>query len=1449
MNRRAIAFRPFGTNAPLIMDLDVFALRRVRLRLTLTPLMRHADFMASAALTRAFLALLAGSVLARAGGLTTTAYFERDIQPVLKEYCYPCHSAEKHKGDFDMEHFASLSLVKRETKVWQGVNDQLVNGDMPPAQKPQPSAEQKERLLAWIRAVQGEVGREHAGDPGPVVLRRLSNAEYTYTLQDLTGIPSLQPAREFPVDGAAGEGFMNTGQALVMSPTLLTKYLDAGKEVASHLVLLPDGLRFSRGTTRRDWTEEIVARIKAFYAQFADAHGGEQVNLQGIIFETNEGGRLPVEKYLAATIQERAALKSGRKTFAQVAREQGVNEKYLTSLWNLLNSSQPSPWLDDLRARWKTAQPTNAAALAAEVAKTQKVLWKFNTVGHLGKVGGPKTWMEAVNPLATNQEIRVKIPETAKTGDVTFYLAASDAGDGHDHDFVVWQQPRLVAPGRPDLLLRDVPATCALLTHRREQVLSRTVKYLEAAAEVAASPKRTNVVELAAQYGLDSDALAAWLEYLGMGSGSAVQINTHFTNRIVHASKFDFVNGWGSTDTPLVLASSSAMPVRIPGNLRPHSVVVHPSPTLQAAVGWQAPEAANVCIEATINHAHPECGNGITWSLELRRGGIRRRLASGATFGDKEIKAGPFRNQQIQPGDLVSVLIGPKDGNHSCDLTAVELVIASDTKTWSLGADVSPDVLAANPHADRFGNTNVWHFYTEPDRGGSGPAPVIPPGSTLARWLLTTNAAERAILAQTVQKLFNDHPSAHRSKPDAKLYHELYSFRGPLLAALRTPPAGRGTCANIITDPPANSSTTQSLPFGHTPAGAKLAAADLGVQAPSVLEIHLPAELAAGCEFVVTGALEATSGFEGTVQLQVLTNRPAVEIGLLPTGVQEKVSNGVWTSYGRSVTYGAPVVVNENSAARRRLQAQCDEFRRWFPAALCYAKMVPVDEAVTLTLFHREDEPLMRLMLDQAQQAQLDRMWDELHFVSQDALTLVDAYEQLMQYATQDADPKVFEPLRKPIQEKAAALRVRLKDTELRQVDALAELAQRAYRRPLTTTEWEEFVALYQKLRAKGLPHDEAIRLTFARVLVAPEFLYRAEAPAPGTKAVPLNDYEIATRLSYFLWSSLPDAELLSAAASGKLHKPGVLAEQTRRMLQDDRVRRLATEFACQWIHVHDFDTLDEKSERHFPTFAALRGDMYEESIRFFTEFFQKNGKVTEILDADYTFLNQKLAEHYGIPGVVGDTWRRVDKVKQYSRGGILAQATVLAKQSGASRTSPILRGNWVAEALLGDTLPRPPKDVPKLPEEEGSETLTVRQLIEKHSTDPRCYKCHERIDAFGFSLEGYDSIGRYRTTDLAGRPVDTRAKVKDGTELNGLDGLRNYLLTKRRPDFDRQFSRKLLGYALGRAVQLSDGPLLDQMCSQLKSKDCRIGALVEIIVESPQFREIRGRDYKDELE
>ncbi|HLN07723.1 MAG TPA: DUF1587 domain-containing protein, partial [Xanthobacteraceae bacterium] len=425
----------------------------------------------------------------------------------------------------------------------------LDNGEMPPKKAPQPSAQRRKRLRGWVADYLRAEALASAGDPGPVVLRRLSNAEYTYTLLDLTGV-DLEPAREFPADGAAGEGFTNTGNALVMSPALLSKYLDAGKKIADHAVLLPDGIRFSTGATRRDWTDQALARIRGFYSRFTDASGGTQVNLQGIVFPTNQGGRLPLEKYLGATVRQREARASGAKSVADVAHIQGLNAKYLGILWSTLTGDDRSPILDVVRAHWQSARADETHAAAAEIARWQKALWRFTSVGHIGKVGGPKAWMEPVTPIAARQELRLKIPATA-VGEVALYLVAGDAGDGNSHDFVVWEQPRLVAPGRPDLLLRDVRDVARQLTALRERAFGAAAKCLQAAAEASVARGQVDVAQLARRHGVEPGILAAWLDYLGVGtSGAAVKIDTHLRGKITSFSGYGFVKGWGSGETP-----------------------------------------------------------------------------------------------------------------------------------------------------------------------------------------------------------------------------------------------------------------------------------------------------------------------------------------------------------------------------------------------------------------------------------------------------------------------------------------------------------------------------------------------------------------------------------------------------------------------------------------------------------------------------------------------------------------------------------------------------------------------------------------------------------------------------------------------------------------------------------------------------------------------------------
>ncbi len=273
---------------------------------------RHFEVIAChlAFLLAGFLAVPASAAEPSAFDALATQYAE-ETRGLVAKFCLECHSTEKMEGELDLQRFGTLADVRRAKRVWQKVAEMLDNGEMPPKEaKQQPPTAQRKQLRGWVERYLNAEAHASAGDPGPVVLRRLSNAEYTYTVRDLTGV-DLQPAREFPADGAAGEGFTNAGQALVMSPALVAKYLDAAKEIASHAVLLPDGFRFSPHTTRSDRTNETLARIREFYRQFSDQGGGDKVNLQGVVFDTNQGGRLNVEKYFAATVSERDAISNG----------------------------------------------------------------------------------------------------------------------------------------------------------------------------------------------------------------------------------------------------------------------------------------------------------------------------------------------------------------------------------------------------------------------------------------------------------------------------------------------------------------------------------------------------------------------------------------------------------------------------------------------------------------------------------------------------------------------------------------------------------------------------------------------------------------------------------------------------------------------------------------------------------------------------------------------------------------------------------------------------------------------------------------------------------------------------------------------------------------------------------------------------------------------------------
>ena len=1347
--------------------------------------------------------------------------YAKDIVTLLEKYCVECHSDDDAEADLNFDDFRTVDDLRSDTKAWIKVEKMLISRQMPPRKSDQPSDSERDMLSGWVHDFLTVEARARAGDPGRVVLRRLNNDEYNYTVRDLTAVTSLNPTHEFPVDGAAGEGFTNSGEAQGMSPALAIKYLDAAKEVADHAVLTPKGIRFSPFTTERDRTNELMSRIQAFYRQFTEDSGGSAVNLQGIEFTTNQGGRLPVARYLAATLAEREALKSGAETLESVAKERSLNAKYLRTLWETLSSDKAGDGtlLGGLREKWNATESGDPSELVAQIDQEQKKLWKFNTIGHIDSGGSPPRWMEAVGAqdlVITRHDIKWSLPVGSDGSDVVFYLITDDANDGNKDDYVVWKNLRLEGGGRPPMKLWELAALQRLIDERRLKMLGLTTRYLDAASAVKTD---SDVAKVSSSHNVDAETLKVWLDYLAIGRTSGVKVDGHLKKRVNIRDGIQGLSADTPDSLPSVVANSSDKDERIPGLAKAHTVVMHPTPTHFAAVGWQSPIEGEVRVEAYVSDAHGTCGNGAEWLLQHRVSDKTSLLWQGEYELGGSAEMTP-KKVSVRKGEVLSLVIGPRNNNHSCDLTTVQLVISETNgaeRVWDLAKEVSPNLQAGNPREDSYGNSKVWHFFqgemAKVDRGGASIV-TVPKGSVLEEWLIEKEPEKRKELARQVQALATGAPPEDSDLPDSLLQRQLRadsdlpdSLLQRQLRALRMP----------VDLPDLLKKLKPDDQFGRHPLGDAVDMADLVVKAPKVIKFRVPAELAKGRELVGTVELDPKHGYDGTVKVQVLSSEP--------------------------VTSNGPILVREGSPARNRIEGPIKRFCDLFPPALCYARIVPVDEVVTLTLFHREDDHLRRLMLNDRQATELDRLWDELFYVAREPLKYQVAFEQIREFATQDRPDlvKTWAPHVESINRRADTFRKRLIDTEPAHVKAVLDFANRAWRRPLTVSEKDRLRDLYLQLRDAEISHKESISLTIARVLTSPAFLYRRESSGPDKDPVRVNAYELGTRLSYFLWSSCPDHELLEAAKDGSLISDEELFNQTRRMLQDPKTNRLAEQFACQWFHVRDFNRNDDKNENIFPQFKTLRSSMYGETLKFFEDMFRNNGSVLDIILADHTFVNGPLAEHYGIKEIRGEEWKRVDGTHVKGRGGVLGMATILAVNSGASRTSPILRGNWIYETLLGERLPRPPANVPDLPER-IPENLTARQLIEKHSSAKECSKCHERIDPYGFALEQFDAIGRIRKNQR-----DTSVTLFDGTRVNGIKGLREYLVNQRLDDFLEQFCRKLLGYALGREVQLSDMLLIEEMKDQLRDNEYRFNVVVEAVISSDQFRKIRGQLVKND--
>jgi mono/diheme cytochrome c family protein len=401
----------------------------------------------------------------------------------------------------------------------------------------------------------------------------------------------------------------------------------------------------------------------------------------------------------------------------------------------------------------------------------------------------------------------------------------------------------------------------------------------------------------------------------------------------------------------------------------------------------------------------------------------------------------------------------------------------------------------------------------------------------------------------------------------------------------------------------------------------------------------------------------------------------------------------------------------------------------------------------------------------------------------------------------------------------------------------LSALAHRAWRRNLSPAETDGLMSFYQTGRKAG-NFDSGVEFALRRILAAPSFVYRAElepdALKPG-ETYRIGDFELASRLSFFLWSSIPDDTLLDLAAQNKLHQPEILAREVRRMIADPRAGALVSNFAGQWLELRNLQGIQPDPEK-FPDFDDnLRRAFRQETELFFESIVKDDRPVPDLMTADYTFVNERLARHYGIPGVFGTDFRRV-QVADENRRGLLGKGAVLMVTSHANATSPVLRGKWVLENILGSPVPPPPPDVPALKEAEpGAIPQTMREQMEQHRANPVCAGCHKTTDPIGFALENFNEIGGWRTTNEGGVPLNTAVVLADGTKVEGARDLR-MALTKNPEIFVETFAEKLLIYALGRGVTWQDMPAIRHILSEARPQDYRFSALVSGIVNSVPF-------------
>ncbi len=656
------------------------------------------------------------------------------------------------------------------------------------------------------------------------------------------------------------------------------------------------------------------------------------------------------------------------------------------------------------------------------------------------------------------------------------------------------------------------------------------------------------------------------------------------------------------------------------------------------------------------------------------------------------------------------------------------------------------------------------------------------------------------------------------------------------------------------------------LKFGVHPSGDAIDAEACVVAVPGTLEFEVPVK-----------------AFSGVKEIRFFADAELDRAG---------TKSGAITVSLNSQSDAAPnVLADPEHSVARDIAESGKEFCRVFPNRFFFA-----DETRGLSSgfhliegFFRDDQPLYGLVLNDEERRELDRLWTELEFVTgitekmlrgfvffersernflkhadfdpfkEEDSKLVDT-EMLQRFERVYLDrSNVKQPMEEltnhpihiffdQIRDGLRRRRQQMRDAEPACLQNVENFAQAAYRRPLTAKERDDLRGFFHEIAGndqQGL--EQAVHASLVRILVSPYFCCRVNSPPDGQTVEPLSGLDLASRLSYFVWASAPDAELLSLAAEGRLQDEQVLLEQSRRMLRDEKVSGFAREFFGQWLGYRDFLQQESIDRNLFKDFdEELKQALFEEPTRFASHLIRSDAPITRLLDSDQTFVNPRLARHYDLPfaGRPGD-WVSVDGLKGQGRSGILGMGVFLAKNSQPQRTSPVKRGFWAVHKVLGEHIPAPPADVVALPAKETETNgKTIRELLALHVEDAKCARCHQRFDAVGLSMEGFDAIGRRRTKDLAGRPVDDAVLLPDGTQARGVPEFARHLVEARREDFVRTLCRKLLGYALGRSLQLSDDVLLDEMRVALDTQGDRFVPLLETVIRSPQFRNQRCRDF-----